>query len=141
MVKIKIVGVGLLLLAGIAPSLSGQVGPPVGGGGGACTNLGCMKLAFMYSPPWAGLPQRIRHFPVNTGRYVRNTWGIQGGSPCALGGTQLVQYEWGGLPPCQPPFQPDPFAIHSSPVVLFNPLTQTFGRYGCREDGAGKPCI
>ena len=136
--------VGTVLLAAAMCSsvaMSQPGGGPGGAGAGPCTNLGCKKVASMYSPGLpgpGGTPPYCLDFTQSNGRYVRNVWGFQGGTPCSLGGTQLAFKDPNaGCVPCTT--APDnPFAIEGS-ALGGGFMMVSYGNYGCKA-GAGDPC-
>lgn len=107
-------------------------------GGGNCTNLGCKKIAAMWSPYLPGYSPYCVEFEVVTGRYVMNTTGHQGGTPCVLQqGTQVVNTTYNlNCAICNPTVAGT--AVEA--VFADGAIPETLGYYGCKADGANQPC-
>jgi hypothetical protein len=75
------------------------------GGGGNCTNLGCINLPGMHGfSGGVGYCIDLTGGVVGTtGRMVRNNNGIQGGALVSKPGTFTAEYDWSGCPACNPP--------------------------------------
>ena len=120
---LNLIVVGLLVAFGANLHLFAQ--------GWGCTNLGCKKISFMYSPAAGGDPAQCVLFPNSTGRYVRNNSGHQGDSPCDLGGSQTVLVNLINCAQCTHTNQS--YAFEGSPAI--DGEEASFGRYGCKPDG------
>lgn len=125
--KCNTIGIAFVLFLFASPAWKAVA--QIGGGGGACTNLGCIVLSFM-APYDSGSGTRYcMEFAVPTGRKVRNSQGIQGGNPVSTGGTQTVKVFAFDCSECAVgPLERT--AVAGTPVVgVFT--NQSFGRYNC----------
>lgn len=130
--RFKLLGVGVVAICVFLSSgTSAQQAP------GDCTNYGCIKIQWMahimsnYQPGCSFL-----EFP--TGRRVRNTQGIQGGTPVLEDlPDQIVWYNYSSCAVCNPPPGLNTMAIEGSGQINNGNSAvgiTTFRRWRCSTD-------